>query len=100
MFGRKKQANEHYPTHTPPPPMPKAPQTEPLGPLPPRCPLTQNACRDTCAWRVEGECAAAFFAREMFTLVEVLARSAKLPTEGQPREAVFPPDAVVLPQQK
>jgi len=80
--------------------MPKAPQTGPLGTLPPRCPLTQSACRDTCAWRVEGECAATYLAREVYTLVEVLARSVKLPTEVQPREVGLPPNAVVLPQQK
>ena len=50
----------------PPEPIPKAAHT---------CPLTRETCREACAWRVEGECAATFLAREMYTLVDVLARS-------------------------
>lgn len=42
------------------------------------CPLTQRTCSDGCAWRVEEECAAVFLAREMYTLVDVLARSLPL----------------------
>ncbi len=86
MFGRKRQA---LTAHNAPLPQtaPEA-QVKHPGPLPRRCPLTQSACRDACAWMVEGECAATFVAREMFTLVEVLARSQRslaLPLgEGDP----------------
>lgn len=104
MFGRKKQAYTHYPTHTPPPPLP--PRSRPAAPeasaepLPRRCPLTQSACRDTCAWMVERECAATYLAREMYTLVEVMARGGgALPVEQQ-ADGGLPSGAVVLPQTK
>ena len=86
MFGRKKQAFI-LPRAPMPTSRPDRPEELPTV-LPRRCPLTQSACRDACAWMVEGECAATFVAREMFTLVEVLARSQRslaLPLgEGDP----------------
>jgi len=109
MFGRKKQ--EFIRPHAPlPKSRPAAPevQTEPFPPH--RCPLTQIACRDNCAWMVEGECAATYLAREVFTLVEVLARSQTLPLgAGDPSpnrspaapavaDESLPSGAVVLPQ--
>ncbi len=97
MFGRKKQAYTHYPTHTPPPiSRPVVPEAQ-AEPLPRRCPLTQGACRDTCAWIVEGECAAAYLAREVYTMVEVLARSRRLAMgtgESSPNHSAASPAAV------
>ena len=98
MFGRKKEAfiRARAPMPTSRPERP----AEPPAALPRRCPLTQSACRDACAWMVEGECAAAFMARELFTLVEVLARGGGTLPLQQPGDGGLPTGAVVLPQNR
>ncbi|MEG1358383.1 MAG: hypothetical protein RSE23_01840 [Clostridia bacterium] len=55
------------------------PSTPPMALKEPFCPLFARLCMQSCAWRIGGECAMMYAAKELYTLVETLGHAATDP---------------------